>query len=143
MNRERIDRLVTLASTREEEIGREVAAAQVRVRSARERLDELHTRYADLCDQTRTGGAHSGEALAQAEAYAGKLRSRMEQAAAALAHAEDQLRDAREALTEAGRERLGTERLAWREQRETDARASADEQREDDEMSLRRLTGGN
>ncbi len=138
MNRERIDRLVKLRSTREEELGREVGSAQARALSARERFDELENRHNDLRDLTRTGSEHSGEALAQAEAYAGRLRSRMEQASAALARAEEQLRHAREALTEAGRERLAAERLAWREQQDADARTSADEQREDDELSLRR-----
>lgn len=138
MNRERIDRLVTLASTREDEFGREVAAAQLRVQSARELFDELESRYNDLRDQTHAGSEQSGEALTQTEAYADKLRSRMDEASATLARAEEQLRDARAALTEAGRERLATEQLAWRERQDANARAHTDEQREDDELSLRR-----
>ena len=138
MNRERIDRLVTLASTREQELGRAVASAQAQTLAARERFHELESRYNELREQTRTGGEQSGEALAQAEAYSSKLRSRMDQASATLARAEQELLDAREALTEAGRERLAAERLAWRDQQNANARTGADEQREDDEHSLRR-----
>ena len=138
MNRERIDRLVTLASTREEEFGRAVASARAQALATRERFHELESRYNELRDQTRTGGEQSGEVLAQAEAYAGKLRSRMDQESATLARAEEELRDAREALTEAGRERLAAQRLAWRDQQNANARTGADEQREDDEHSLRR-----